>query len=82
MSDDTTKLQEIEGEIEDLFEDLYQYGSERRHEQRREVFPRGGKKTRRRRSTKNAAKQKYHTKQNGFEIDGSIPCKQISNRIW
>lgn len=58
LSKDTNKLQEIEGEIEDFFEDLYQYGSEQRHEQRREVFPRGGKKTRRRRSTKKRRKTK------------------------
>ena len=58
LSKDTNKLQEIEGKIKGLDDDLYQYGSERRHEQRREVFPRGGKKTRRRLSTKKRHKTK------------------------
>ena len=52
LEDDVRLLEEIEGAINDLFEDLYQYAIQRRLDQLIEVSSTGGKKTRKRRSTK------------------------------
>lgn len=58
LEEDTDRLEEIEDKIKNLFDDLYQYASEDRRGQLIQVYSRGGKKTRKCRSTKKRRKTK------------------------